>query len=470
MRVSCKQAGRLAALISLAAIPAVAQIGGFGGMGGFGGIASGGGVGEARPDVPSVRPWVNVSGSAARYYNNSVDKETRYGAAISAGLNVGRAWARTSLTGSYMTGGSFVNPYKDSGVGSGMSHVFGLQVLHQATQRLATSFSAFGGSSNGGYGTVGGGLGGFGGLGAVGTSITANPSQGQVSSSNIDLGFQNLGDNGLVDNELFFARVNFVGANAGISYTPDQRNVFSLNVGAGRVRRALNYLVGLNNYGAGAGYTRVLTEKLTTGVSYSFGTFEYPGYYGGNQVHSLNWNVGYRLNSKTSFSMYAGGFLYRVNNIGTVTLPAELAAILGTPTIQQINNWSYHGVGGGASISRAFRVGSASASYHRGANPGYGLLFPTLQQSVSVNYGLGGNRYSIGTAGHYSRGSSISAISGSTNSKAVVVFASYRLLGSLHFTAAASEFWLGASSTSKNRAMSANVGLAFSPGSYPLWF
>jgi hypothetical protein len=470
MRDSCKQAGFVAGLILLVTIPAAAQVGGYGGMGGFGGIASGHGLGGARPDVPSVRPWLSVSGGASRFYDDTRDDKTRYGAGISGGVSVGKAWARTSLSGSYMTGGSLVTPYKYYGAGTGMSHVFGLQVMHQVTQRLAASVSTFGGSSNGGYGSVGGGLGGFGGMGPVGTSITASPSQGQINSSNIDLGFQNLTDNGLVDDELFYSRVNFAGVNAGVSYTADQRNVFSFRVGASRVRRALNYLAGLNTLGAGASYTRVLTEKLSTGASYSVGTFEYPGYYGGNQVHSVGWNIGYRINPKTSFSMHAGGFLYRVNNIGTVTLPPELAAILGTPAIQQINNYSYRGVSGGVSISRSFRVGSAGASYSRGANPGYGLLFPTLRESVSVSYGLGGNRYSVGTSGHYSRGNSISAIAGKTSSKAVAAFASYRLLGSLHVTGSASQYWLGASPISNRRIVSANVGIAFSPGSYPLWF
>jgi hypothetical protein len=351
-----------------------------------------------------------------------------------------------------------------------MSHVFGLQVMHQVTQRVAASFSSFGGSSNGGYGSVGGGLGGFGGLGPVGTSATVNPSQGQINSSNIDLGFQNLADNGLVDDELFFSRVKFVGVNAGVSYTADQRNVFSFSAGASRVRRALNYLAGLNSMGTGASYTRVLTEQLSTGASYRFGTFEYPGYYGGNQVHSANWHLGYRINPRTSFGMRAGGFLYRVNNIGTVALPPELAAILGTSTIQQINDSSYRGVSGGVSISRSFRVGSASVNYNRGANPGYGLLFPTLRETVSLHYGLGGNRYSLGASGNYSRGNSISSIEGSTSNKAVAAFASYRLLGSLHFTGSASQYWMDASSMSKRRGFSARVGIAFSPGSYPLWF
>jgi len=209
---------------------------------------------------------------------------------------------------------------------------------------------------------------------------------------------------------------------------------------------------------------------MSTGVSYSFGTFEYPGYYGGNQVHSVSWRLGYRINTKTSFGMYAGGFLYKVNSIGTVTLPPQLAAILGTPTIQQVNDYTYRGVSGGVSLSRMLRVGTAGIRYSRGANPGYGLLFPTLQETVAANYGFGGNRYSIGMSGLYSRGNSISSISGSTSSKALVGFASYRVLGSLHITGSASEYWFAASSLSKQRALSANVGIAFSPGSFPLWF
>ncbi len=471
MYIRRKQAGVAAVLTLLAAMPLAAQVGGYGGMGGFGGMASGAGFGEARPDVPSVRPWLSVNGSASRYHggSGSTDTRTRYGSGIVGGVSVARAWARTSLVGSYMAAGYLMNPYKAYSTGSGLSQVVGLQVMHQATQRIAVSFSGFGGSSNGGYG-VGGGLGGFGGMGPLGTSPTSSPSQGQINSSNINLGFQNLANNGLVDNELFNARVNFAGVNAGVSYTPDQRNIFSFSVGASRVRRALSYLAGLNNLGAGAGYTRVLTEKMSTGVSYSLGMFEYPGYYGGNQIHSLGWNLGYRINPKTSFSLHAGGFLYRVNSIGTVVLPPQLAAILGTPTIEQINDFSFRGVMGGASLSRTLRVGSAGVSYSRGANPGYGLLFPTLQETVAVNYGLGGTRYSVGTSGSYSRGKSISSISGLTHSKAVMVFASYRILGSLHVTGSASQYWFAASSLSKQRNLTANVGIAFSPGSYPLWF
>ena len=471
MRVSCKQAGFAAGLILLVAIPAAAQVGGYGGMGGFGGIASGAGFGESRPDVPSVRPWLNVTGSASRFHDGSGDRPTGYGASAAGGVSVAKAWARTTLVGSYRAGGFLLNPYRNrfSGNGTGLSQVVGVQAVHQVSQRLAVSVSVMGGSSNGGYG-VGGGIGGFGGTYPMGTFATASPSQGQILSSNIDLGLEDMEDNGLVDNELFSTRVNYVGLNGGVSYTADQRNIFSFSGGTSRVRRALSYLVGLNSYGAGAGYTRVLTEKMSTGVHYRFGTFEYPGYYGGNQVHTVGWSLRYRFNSKTSLGVHAGGFLYRVNNIGTIVLAPELAAILGTPTIQQVNDYSFRSASGGVSLSRSLRVGRASAAYNRGANPGNGLLFPTLRETVTVRYSIGGSKFSAATSAHYSTGKSISQLSGSSSTKALIAAASYRLLGSMHVTGSVGEYWTAASTLRGPRSLSAHVGIAFSPGSYPLWF
>ncbi len=470
MYIRRKHAGLAAVLMLLVAIPTAAQVGGYGGMGGFGGLISGAGFGAASPDVPSVRPWLSVNGNVIRYYDGiGSPPRNSYGSSIGGGVSVSKAWARTSLVGSYTAGGFLVNPYKRYGTSSGISQVVGLQVMRQVSQRLAVSVSGFGGSSNGGYG-VGAGLGGIGNFAPVGISPTVNPSQGQTNSSNIDLGFQNFGDNGLVDNELFDTRVNFVGVNAGGSYTPDQRNIFSFSGGASQVRRSLSYLVGLNSLGGGAGYTRVLTQSLTMGASYRFGSFEYPGYYGGNQVHSAGLSVGYRINPKTSFSVHAGGYIYRVNNVGTIVLPPEMAAILGQSTVQQVNDTRFTGMSAGASLTRSLRVGAAGLTYNRGARPGNGLIFPTEQETVALNYSVGKSRYSLGTAGYFSRGKSISNIAGTTQTKTLLGFFSLRVFGSLHFSSSVSHRWVDAGLFPSRRLLSANAGLAFSPGAFPMWF
>lgn len=455
--------------LALCVSPAAAQVGGFGGIGGFGGMAAGVGFGDVRPDVPSARPWVMVSGNGSKELDVPGYDRFEYGASIAGGISGGRTWERTAVSASYAAGGFLFNPYSGLGGGSGISQVMGVQAIHQASQKVSLVVSAFGGSSNGGYG-VGGGLGGISFLSPALISPMRSPSPGQVNSSNVNQGFQNFANNGIVDNEIFDTRVNFTGVNGGVSYTPDGRNQFSFSVGASMVRRSLEYLAGMNNFGAGVSYGRRLGQNLNTGVGYNFGQFSYPGYYGGNRIHSLGWNLGYNINPNTSFAVFVGGFQYQVNGVGTITLPPQLAAILGQSQVQQVIDVTRRGASGGVALSRSLRVGSAGVSYTRGANPGNGLLFATQQETVSANYGAGTNRISFGTTVYYSRGKSLSSISGKTENRAVIGFFSTRLIGAMHFTASAGQRWIEAGQLGNRRSVHATAGLAFSPGSFPLWF
>jgi hypothetical protein len=469
MQIQSSNALRVAFLLAIASLPAAAQVGGFGGIGGFGGMASGVGFGDIRPDVPSVRPWVTVSGSGNKELDVPGADKFVYGSSIAGGVSASRSWARTAVVASYAAGGFLTNPFQQLNGANGISHGGGVQVMHQVSQRMSVSLSGFGGSSNGGFG-VAGGFGGISMLAPVAISPTINPSQGQVGSSNINLGFQNFANNGLVDNEIFNTRVNFTALNAGVSYTPDGRNMFSFNVGASRVRRALDYLAGMDNLGAGASYSRMLNPKLSTGVGYSFGQFSYPGYYGGNRIQNLGWSLGYQINPATSLSVFAGGFQYQVNGIGTVTLPPQLASILGQSQLQQVVDIRRRGLSSGAALTRSLRVGSAGISYNRGANPGNGLLFATQQETVSLSYSVGTARTSLGTVGFFSRGKSLSSISGNINNRAVIAFFATRLLGGLHFTANAGQRWVEAGTLLNQRSLHVSAGLAFSPGAFPLWF
>lgn len=469
MQIQRSNSMRVAILAALASLPVAAQVGGFGGIGGFGGMASGTGFGEVRPDVPSVRPWVTVSGSATRDLDVPGSDRFLYGSSMAGGVSGSRSWAKTAVVASYAAGGFLTNPYRNSNGANGVSHGGGVQVLHQVSQKMSVAIGGFAGSSNGGFG-VGGGLGGISFLAPAAISPTANPSQGQVNSSNINLGFQNFANNGIVDNEIFNTRVNFTALNASVSYTPDGRNMFAFNVGASRVRRSLEYLSGMDNLGAGVSYSRMLSPKLSTGAAFGFGQFSYPGYYGGNRIQNLGWNLGYRLNPSTSLSVFFGGFQYQVNGIGTINLPPPLAAILGQSQLQQVIDIRRRGASAGAALSRSLRVGAASVSYNRGANPGNGLLFATQQETVTLSYSVGTSRASFGTVGFYSRGKSLSSISGSIENRSLLGFFATRLIGGLHFTSTAGQRWVEAGTLRNQRSFHASAGLAFSPGSFPLWF
>ncbi len=467
MRTQVTRAAVAVAVILLCPAALLAQSG-FGGLGGFGGGFGGIGAGSVPPDVPSVRPWLGINGHATKTTYEDERTRFQYGSTIAGGLNVSRGWQRTGLAGSYTFIAPLANNFNRSYMGRGSSHVGGIQVMHQFSQRLTWNLSGMFGSSNGGYG-FGGGIGGFAGLG-TGMMGGLNSPIGMASASSQVVSAQNLADNGLVDNELFSARVNFAGINTGLSYAVDQRNHFSVNAGANRVRRDLDYLVGVNSVGFGGGYSRLISDRLTTGVQYALNLFEYPGYYGGNQIHSVGWNLRYTITPTVHFNMNLGGYLYRVNNITTVRLPQEMADLLGAATVQTVNDMTHRGFMGGATLGKSFRVGSARVSYFRGARPGYGLLFATQHESVTTGYSVGVGRVSLGASALYSRGKSISSLAGSTQNKALMANASLRLFGGLHATGSAAHHWIKVGNGSHYKSVAATLGIAFSPGSYPLWF
>ena len=163
-------------------------------------------------------------------------------------------------------------------------------------------------------------------------------------------------------------------------------------------------------------------------------------------------------------------FRYSVNSVGTITLPPELAAILGTAAVQQIVDYSKTSWVAGASLSRSFRVGSANLSYSRMPNPGYGLGVPVVQENYSAGYSVGGNRTSFGIGAFYGRGMSIIELQADTDNLGVYANASYRIFGSLHAAGSVGTWAVGAASLSNFRTVTATVGLTFAPGTYPLWF
>jgi hypothetical protein len=159
-----------------------------------------------------------------------------------------------------------------------------------------------------------------------------------------------------------------------------------------QVHRTAEYLVGVRGYRAGVSAARKVTRWDELNVGYNFIHFSYPRAFGTSDLHGLQAGWNRRFSRSWSGRVYAGA--YRVETLGTqsVTLPPEVAEILGRSTgIRAVYRVSYAPNYGGA-INYTYNRSNFTLSGTAGVSPGNGVYLTSRTNTANVGYSYSGFR------------------------------------------------------------------------------
>ncbi len=455
----------LAALIVPAARGQFTGMGG-GGMGGMGGLGIGSAENPQAPRKATWQPWLNVGGTyrdSARYVaeDGSVSSGPgSFGASGGWGVRGSKSLEQTAAFIAYVGRASFLSGA--SGV-RGTSHVVNGGVSHRFTRNLYAGFQQSFGTTLGGYG-YGSGFAGIGGFSQFG------PTPGFPSNGLLE--FEDPGNNGLVDEEIFDNRVKFFSSTGSVGYRLGLRSSVTGQASARFVRRNNATLSDTDVYSGGASYSYAINAKTLIGTGYTLGRFRYPNRFGDARFQSLSLFASRQLSRRASIGGSAGAVLFDSQYIGAVAIDPDLAATLGVTSIVSVQKARRLTFSGGVRAGYNADFASFGAFAMRGVIPGNGILYGGIRDTVGVSAGraLMRERASMSLTASMSRVSGILQPDTQIRYQAMAM-TGWRLGAGFHAGFGGGLRWQRLARTGPYLPQKfATVGISWSPGDYPLFF
>lgn len=423
----------------------------------------------------TFQPWLSVNG----IYDTSLDLPAGTQSYLARAVNLGgglsavKSFRRTSLIFSYAGSGSdYIGRSSGSREGWKSSNVGTLAVSSQVTERLTLDFSELGGAGNGGFGAASAGLssGGLGVLGSVGLS------SGSLFGGSGGLGGVSTGldpsQNGLVDADYSLRMAYFSGTSAGVGILLSQRTMLNIGGTASFIRREGNSYSDSNMVGANVMLSTRLSRRFATFIGYSFNHIDYTASIGKVSMQGGFAGLQYTLSPHDQVSVSITDSYLDSKLATTVTLPPDVAALLGVSSTTTVSANSRSYAGGRLMYAHAFQRGGFDLSCMSSVAPGNDLILlartegcsVTLSRSLTDRFsvsGLGGLRRLNGLS---QSGSRYDVLSGG------LVF-SYRIFRGLALTAGSTYRYSQIQPSAQSlKSVSANAGLYWSPAEGPHLF
>lgn len=363
-----------------------------------------------------------------------------YGVQVDLGAYGRHNWRNALLGLDYS--GNFVH-YTNGSFYDSTNQNLRLGYTYQKSRRLAFDFRENAGVANYGYGTSG-----FYG-----------------ASSNGPTDFVNNPTSLLFDNRYYYYQTTM-----DVNFLQSARTIFTVGGDGFWVRRQGAGLAGTNGYNLRGNVQHRVSKETTVGVSYQHTHFDFPPAFGESDIDGGELSFARSLGRRWTFSMSAGAFLAQVQGVEQVALSPAVAALLGTNFSERAFNTNSIYPSGTASLKGKYRNSLVSFSYGQTVTPGNGLYLTSLQRDGVGSYSYSGLRnWSVGFSGGYSTlkglGQGIqpySSFIGGLN-------ATYRISHSIHavarFDARDQQIDIV---NYKNHGYRTSIGLAFSPGDFPL--
>jgi hypothetical protein len=416
----------------------------------------------------AIQPWLAINGSYYTYLDqpaNTIGSVYR-SVGLSGGLSVVKSFRRTSLIFGYAGSGTdFLG--RSAGIREGWSYsnVGSLAVSSQVTQRMTLDFSESGGAAKGGFGATAAGLqqGGLGMLGSMGVAsgflFGAGTGLGGVSTGLNPL------QNNLVDSEYYQQMTYFSSTSAGAGFLLNNRTMLNIGGTAAFIRRDGRSFSDTNIAGANAMLSTQFARRLSAFAGYSFNRIDYINSIGSSDIQTGFVGLKATVSPHDEFIFGVSGNYVDTKFVSTVTLPPDIAALLGVATTSTVNNTSKAYLGGRLSYDHSFQRGGFTLSCISMIVPGNDLLLlsrsegctVTLSRSLTPRFSVSGIGGARRLDGIYQSGSHYSVANGG------LVF-SYRIFRGVSFTAGA-DFMASEvrPSTQTTTGVSANAGLYWSP-------
>lgn len=429
----------------------------FGGFGGMAGVGTPGGSAPSQPTQVSLRPWLAANGSYSDNLtlNDSLtDTPSTMGYGASAGLSGGKAWQRDTVAGMVSAG---YQRSARSGYAAGVGLATALAYSHQISQRVGFSASQSFSTTLGGYG-YGAGLSSLGSFGLSGLGVFRDFGFGNGS------GIPDPANNGVVDGDIIGTRVYFMASSAGLSYQPSLRWSFGVGASVTMARRESSRLNDVTSYGGGASGSYRVSERLSVGVSGQYSTFSYGGLFTDNKSFSGGVGFNYRASPRTTIAVMAGVSAYRASSFGSIAIDPTIAALIGTPSILNLQKISVTSGGGSANINHTRGPFSFSAGYDRGITPGNGLLYASRRDAVFGSVGYRPvNRVGMNAYAAYNRLNSLIQSGARNESTSFGGNVDVRITNSIFFVLGGGYRYSKLSAQNNISQRFASVGLSWSP-------
>lgn len=274
----------------------------------------------------------------------------------------------------------------------------------------------------------------------------------------------------LTSNDLFDTPTNLLISTGRVIFQKSARLGFSAAGTGFLVRRRSSALAGITGSGAVGDVTYRLSRFQTIGVDYSFNRFDYTGMFGSSYIHGASINYATRLTKRWELALRFGGYRVESSRLTRIALDPALVPIFG----QQSGIGIFHGVAyaphAEIRITRGFKRGTWSAGYSRSVVPGNGVYLTSKYDSAQAGISYNGWRtVSLQAGGGYTSYSSLTQTLGKYKNYSAGGGASIKLNKYLSMIARLDGRRYDLTQTSyRKTAYRATVGLAWSPGDYPL--
>lgn len=409
-------------------------------------LSRGGTASVGRGELLSFRPYVTLNGIydsnlqvLSVNSNGNIPDVNGYGGEALVGVAGSHQWKRTLLDLDYR--GSFRH-YSQATYYDGVDNSLNVNVTHQHSRQFIFEFGQSAARYSRAYFVPNG----F-------TQVSYNP----LTAS-------------LTGNDLFNTPTNVLNSIGRMIYQKSARLAFGASASGYLVRRRSTALAGLTGFGATGDITYRLSRFSTIGVDYTFNQFNFTGLFGGSDIHGVSVNFASRLSKRWELALRLGGYRVESQTLAQVQLDPALVAIFGTPSgIGTVHAVSY-GPHVEARLTRGFRRGAWSVGYSRSVMPGNGVYLTSTYDNaqagfnyngwrkVSLQGGVGYNKYNSLTQsiGHYQNYTA----DGGASIKLSRYFSMIARLGGRRYEISQTLY--------RRVAYRATLGIAWSPGEYPL--
>ncbi len=424
-------------------------------------VLGNGGINSRRSgELVSIRPYASLNGTysggltpSGTDANGDPIYDNSYGVSASAGVSGYHSWRRSVLNLSYNANSSYYGKTREF---TGFNQSLSLMFAHEIDRSTEIYFQQSAGSysSRNSFG----GVPGFGFPGGMPYSMGAG-----------GLDVENPNSTYLPGQDLVDSRTYYGASTAGFLRKLTPRISAGASASTFLAYRTNSGLVDGQGVGVNGGMSFAVGRNQSLTVGYGFNHFGYRKSFGASDLHGASLGYSRRVTRSWQLSVSAGA--YRAESLRTISVQLDpvIASILGQTTGLEAYYGVTYGGTGSFNLNRSFRRSSLSLGYSLGVTPGNGLYLTSRSETAHASYGYSGIRnWNFGVSGNYSKYSALTQNLAPSHMYMGSVNVSRRIASFVFATANAGVARIEAARGPVRDSYFVAVGLAFSPGEYPL--
>jgi hypothetical protein len=190
--------------------------------------------------------------------------------------------------------------------------------------------------------------------------------------------------NNLVDTESSNQMTYYSSSTVSLGVLLDKRTMVSFGGSAFFARRAGSSFSDSNGYTGNVGLSTMWTRRFSTSLGYSFTRVDYIKSIGNTNIQSLSAGGQFRLSARDTIAGSFGLSYVDSQFLATLTLPPDIALLLGVPQVYVIQNVSRQFLSGSGLYNHSFQRGGFGINCGSSIVPGNDLLLVSRSESCTV--------------------------------------------------------------------------------------